>query len=148
MKRPLKFMRHPAAERWLLVKAALLLAAIRVGLGLLPFQTLRRLLARMAEAPTGWLQESERSSADRIVWAVETAGRHLPRTGTCLTQALAAQVLLARRCHPALLHIGVVKGEKGQLEAHAWLESQGKIVIGGSELERFTPLVALEGEEP
>jgi hypothetical protein len=57
-------------------------------------------------------------------------------------------VLLARRGHPALLRIGVLKGEEGRLEAHAWLESKGRIVIGGSELERFTPLVALEGEEP
>jgi hypothetical protein len=141
-------MRLPAAERWLLVKAALLLAAIRLGLGLLPFHTLRRLVAEVAEAPTGWLQEADRSSADRIVWAVEAAGRHLPGAGTCLTQALAAQVLLARRGHPGLLHIGVVKGEEGKLEAHAWLESRGRIVIGGSELERFTPLVTLEGEEP
>ena len=147
MKRLLKFMHLPAAERWLLVKAALLLSAIRLGLGLLPFQTLRRLLAKVAEASTG-LQETDRSSADRIVWAVEAAGRRLPGAGTCLTQALAAQALLARRGHPALLRIGVLKGEEGRLEAHAWLESKGRIVIGGSELERFTPLVALEGEEP
>ena len=147
MKRLLRFLRLPAAERRLLVKAALLLAAIRLGLAVLPFQTLRRLLAKVAEVPAG-LQGTDRSSADRITWAVEAAGRHLPGAGTCLTQALAAQVLLARRGYPALLHIGVVKGEAGQLEAHAWLESRGRIVIGGAELERFTPLVALEGEEP
>jgi hypothetical protein len=148
MKRPLKFMRLPAAERWLLVKAALLLAAIRLGLGLLPFQTLRRLLGKVTEAPTGWLQEADQSSADRVVWAVEVASRYLPAAGTCLTQALVAQVLLARRGHPGLLHIGVVKGEEGQLEAHAWLESGGRIVIGESELDRYTPLAALEGEKP
>jgi hypothetical protein len=147
MKRLLKFMHLPAAERWLLVKAALMLSAIRLGLELIPFQTLRRLLAKVAEASTG-LQETDRSSADRIVWAVEAAGRRLPGAGTCLTQALAAQVLLARRGNPAQLRIGVLKGEEGRLEAHAWLESKGRIVIGGSELERFTPLVALEGEEP
>jgi hypothetical protein len=142
MKRLHTFLRLSAPERQLLIKAALLLAAIRLGLGLLPFHTLRHLLAKVAEAPTGF-RETDRSSADRIAWAVEAAGRHLPRAGTCLTQALAAQVLLARRGYPALLRIGVVKSEEGRLEAHAWLESRGRIVIGGSGLERYIPLGAL-----
>ncbi len=147
MKRPLRFVRLPAAERRLLVKAALLFSAIRLGLWLLPFETVRRLLAKVAEAPTGF-RETDRSSADRIIWAVEAASRHLPGARTCLPQALAAQVLLARRGHPALLRIGVVKGEKGHLEAHAWLESRGRIVIGGSELDRYTPLAAPNGGKP
>jgi hypothetical protein len=45
------------------------------------------------------------------------------------------------------LRIGVAKGETGKLEAHAWIESQGKIVIGYlKDLSRFTPLPSLEGE--
>jgi hypothetical protein len=146
MKRLLKFMHLPAAERWLLVKAALLLSAIRLGLELIPFQTLRRLLAKVAEASTG-LQETDRSSADRIVWAVEAAGRRLPGAGTCLTQALAAHVLLRRQGYPTLLHIGVLRGEEGRFEAHAWLKSGDKVVIGGGELERYTVLALLEGEK-
>jgi hypothetical protein len=33
------------------------------------------------------------------------------------------------------------------LEAHAWLKSGDKVVIGGGELERFTVLAILEGEK-
>ena len=77
----------------------------------------------------------------------EVAGRHLPGAGTCLTQALAAEVLLRRQGYPSLLHIGVLRGEEGQLEAHAWLKSGDKVVIGGGELERYTPLALLEGEK-
>jgi hypothetical protein len=146
LKRPLRFVRLPAAERRLLVKAALLLVAIRLGLGLLPFQTLRHLLAQVAEVPTGF-RETNRSSTEGIAWAVEVAGRHLPGAGTCLTQALAAHVLLRRQGYPTLLHIGVLKGEEGRLEAHAWLKSGDKVVIGGGELERFTVLALLEGEK-
>jgi len=75
------------------------------------------------------------------------AGRHLPGAGTCLTQALAAHVLLRRQGYPTLLHIGVLRGEEGRLEAHAWLKSGDKVVIGGGELERYTVLALLEGEK-
>ena len=53
----------------------------------------------------------------------------------CLTQALAGQVLLERYGYPALVHVGVTKKAKnGTFQAHAWLESDGKVVIGESEV--------------
>jgi Transglutaminase-like superfamily len=142
-----KFLRLSTAERLLLIKTALLLEAIKLGMWLLPFRTLRRLLTRMAEAAPVRLRHADHPSDDRIAWAVETASRHTSRLKTCLTQALAAQVLLARRGHPALLHIGVVKGEREQFQAHAWVESEGKVVIGGLELGRYTTLAVLEVAE-
>ncbi|TCJ15480.1 lasso peptide biosynthesis B2 protein [Rubrobacter taiwanensis] len=141
-KRLRRLLRRPAAERRLLLKAALLLTATRLGLWLLPFQTLRDWLARLAETP--FRKRDDRLSRESVVWAVETAGRYISPANTCLTQALATQVLLARRGYPALLHIGVVRGEGGRLEAHAWVESEGSVVIGGFELERYTPLATLE----
>jgi len=146
MKRLRKFMRLPAAERRLLMKAILLLCAVKVGLGLLPFQTLRRLLANLAVLPVGLRDVEDPRSIERIVWAVELAGRLVPRASTCLTQALTAQVLLLRRGHPALVHIGTVKGESGEFQAHAWVESGGEVLIGGHELEQYSPLAILEGE--
>jgi hypothetical protein len=77
---------------------------------------------------------------------VEVASRRPPGVKSCLNQALAAQVLLGRRGHPSLVHIGVARGERGQFQAHAWVESGGQVVIGGPGYERFTPLVALEGD--
>ena len=68
----------------------------------------------------------------------------MPGAKTRLNQALVTQMLLARRGYPALLHIGVAKGKEGQFQAHAWVESEGKVVIGGSGLECFTPLAVLE----
>ena len=70
----------------------------------------------------------------------------MPGGKTCLPQALAAQVLLERCGYPARLRVGVVKGGEGQLEAHAWVESQGRIIVGGAEVERYIPLSGLEGE--
>lgn len=143
-----RFLRLPAAERRLLIKAALLLESIKLGMRLLPFRTLRRLLDRAAARPLG-PQRASHSSVERVVWSVEAASRHTPGVKTCLTQALAAQVLLARRSCPALLHIGVAKGEEqGEFQAHAWVESEGKVVIGGPALERYVPLAVLEVDGP
>jgi hypothetical protein len=142
-----KFLLLPAADRWLLIKAALLLEAIKVGVRLLPFRTLRRLVARAAAAPAGGLWQAEYASAERVVWAVQVASQRMPRAKSCLTQALAAQVLLARRDYSAQLHIGVARGEREQFRAHAWVESEGKVVIGRSGLEHFTPLAVLKGQE-
>jgi hypothetical protein len=144
MRRLGRFFRLPASERWLLVKAALLLGAIRVGLWLLPFRTLRSLLDRAAAFRR--VRETDLESTDVVVWAVEVAARYVPAFDTCLTRALATQMLLSRRGCPALLRIGVVRSLEGKFEAHAWVESDGRVVIGGYELERYTPLAALEGE--
>jgi hypothetical protein len=46
------------------------------------------------------------------------------------------------------VRIGVAKGKGGKLEAHAWVECGGEVIIGGHELERYTSLVTLEGRRP
>ena len=133
------------SERHLLLKSALLLYAARLGLWLLPLPTLHRLLAKLR--PTKPIS-SERDSAniEKITWALMVASRYVP-VATCLTQALAGQILLAQHGEPALLQIGVAKNEGGKLEAHAWVESRGRIVIGASpKLFRYTRLLSMEGD--
>ncbi len=139
-----KFLGLPTAERWLLVKAALLLGSTRLGLKLLPFRVLRRLVESLSR-PSMRLAATDRFSTARIVWGVELVSRYVP--ATCLSRALSAQVLLARRGYPVLLHFGAVK-EGERLLAHAWLESAGQVVIGGYTLEPYTPLGTLTGNSP
>jgi Transglutaminase-like superfamily len=145
MRRLRKFMRLPAAERRLLMKTILLLWVVKVGLVTLPFRTLRRQLGHLAVSPVDLRDAEDPRSIERVVWAVELSGRLMPHASTCLTQALTAQVLLSRRGHPALVHIGTLKGKRGELQAHAWVESGGEVVIGGHELEQYTRLAILEG---
>jgi hypothetical protein len=146
MNRLRRFLRRPAQERALFVKALLLLGLVRLGLWLFPFQTLRRFLDRFAKAPNGQ-RSADGSSLDQVIWAVEAASRYVPGTRTCLVQALVARLLLVRRGHSVRLRIGVTKSEEGQLEAHAWVESEDGIVFGGEDSpSRFAPLPYLEGE--
>jgi hypothetical protein len=143
-----KFLHLPAPDRRILIQSVLFLGAIRVGLWLLPFRTLRHLLAKIAYPSTA-VHALDRTAVDTVTWAVGAAGRYLPGTPTCLPQALTTQVLLRRRGHPACLRIGVARGERGALQAHAWVESDGRVVSGSIEdLARFAPLPPLEREGP
>jgi hypothetical protein len=139
-----KFLGLPVVEQWLLIKAALLVGSTKLGLKLLPFRVLRRLVESLSR-PIVWWPASEQFSVEKIAWAVELVSRYVP--ATCLSRALAAQVLLARRGYPVLLHFGAVK-EGERFLAHAWLESEGQVVIGGHIVEPYTPLGTLEGNSP
>lgn len=144
MRRLRRFVWLASAERLLLLWAIVLLGAIWLGLRWLPWRTLHRLLARISRGPTAGT--SPNVSPERIAWAVTVASQVVPGSRTCLIRALAVQTLLARAGCPARCHIGVAKDEAGRLEAHAWVESQGSIVIGGGEVSHYTPLVAFEGD--
>ncbi len=120
-------------DRRLLAHAGLLVLGVRIGLWVLPYQVLRHRLRVEPKATT------EPHPWPRIVWAVTAVSRYVPKA-SCLTQALAAEALLCRNGYPAAVHIGVAKTVSATLEAHAWVEYQGKIVLGGGGMDRFTPL--------
>jgi hypothetical protein len=111
----------------LLVGALVLVISIRLALWFLPFRTVRKLARRFAA--TRSLHDSpSASSLEKRIAAVQLAARFVP-AATCLTQAIAAQILLARAGHTPALRIGVLT-KSGHFKAHAWVECQGRIVIG------------------
>jgi hypothetical protein len=122
-------MRGP--DRRLLVKAALLLWAVRLGLWVLPYRLVRRLVARPLSRRSSRASVSVPAldEVERIAKAVRAARRYVP-AATCLTQALATEWLLRRVGQPASLRIGVRRTDEGVFQAHAWVESGGRVVIG------------------
>jgi len=140
MNRLNKFLRLSFNEKILLVRISLLLATTRLGLSLLPFTTLRKVLATISPLIAGG---GEAWSEDRLVWAVGAASRYVPRA-TCLAHALAIQLVLKQSGRQASLHIGVNGVEGNHLDAHAWVESQGRVLFGGSDLGSYTHLLALQ----
>ena len=132
-----KFVRLPARERAVLTRAIITLGAARLATWILPFPVGRRLLVgkRRSSTPT--------VTRDQITWAMAHAQRVVPRA-TCLPQALAAEALLTRGGLAADLQIGVMKTNAGRLLAHAWVESDGRIVVGNlPELGAYTRLPTL-----
>ena len=122
------------ARRRLLVRAWLAVACFRLALSFLPFRWTRS-LARRRET----VKRRRRIPTEELAWAVTAAGRRVPRA-TCLTEALALESMLRREGHQANLRLGVTKTPDGALEAHAWLESGGRIVLGGPQSARFDEL--------
>lgn len=141
----LKFFRLRRCDRTLLIKTYLLLGLVRLGLWLLPFKTLQAWLIKLHhpstqyQAPT--LTPISRRAVGRTVWAVNTSSRYMPGNVKCLARALVTQVLIRRRGYEPELKIGVAKAEDHSLEAHAWVELQGQVIMGlVNDLSRFTPM--------
>ncbi len=123
------------AEQVLLLRALFLVSAIRLGLFLFPFRILQRFAQRRSP------NSNTRYSPGQYVWAVRAVSRYVPGA-TCLTQALAAQTLLARSGHASHIEIGVRKDEQRRFLAHAWVVSGDQIVIGGAAADGYVPLEA------
>ena len=140
MSRFAKFLSLPPPERRLLFQAALLVLAARLGLWLLPFRVLPGMLERLAQV-IAW-RASTYVAAERIAWAIVAVSSHVP-LATCLTQALAARALLARLGYPAQLRIGVARAAHGQIAAHAWVEIDQRVILGGSISGHYTPLPSI-----
>lgn len=141
MPRVAKFLKLDLADKFFLMRCVLVVAAIRLGLSLFSYNTLRRWLANATErAPAG----DNDAVAGRIAWGVDNAAKLVPGA-TCLTKAFAAQLLLARAGYRSQMRIGVAKDATGQFIAHAWLISDGRVVVGGSseDLQRYVSLTDL-----
>ena len=114
-----------AADAVLVVEAAALLLAARVCLPLMGFDRLRAALHRPRRAAL--------RPRDRVVWAFKAVARRIPAT-PCLAEALAMDTLLRRHGQASALRIGVRTGDRDarnmRLDAHAWVECDGLIVIG------------------
>lgn len=131
--RVLTFFRLPAADRALAVRAVWWLLLARVSLWTLPFARVQEWVERL-----GSRRRSVGVAPGRVGWTVETVARSIPQA-TCLTQALAAQLMLSRAGERPELHIGVAT-DRGAFEAHAWLSLHGRVLVGDHEVERYARL--------
>jgi hypothetical protein len=135
-----KFVALPREEKRLLVRALFSVASIRAALWIAPAKTLRSVAGRSSQQ-TVERHDGDEVSIDRIVQAVERVSPYVPKA-TCLTQALAAQIMLTQEGYSTRLVIGVAKSDNDDREAHAWVEHQGRVIIGDlGELSRYAPLV-------
>jgi hypothetical protein len=124
-----KWANLPRPERRLFLRALPLVTCVRLGLWALPWPVTRRLSQRLSTTART-ARPTPEVDVDAVTRAVSRAARRVPRA-TCLTQAIAASVMLGRRGIPATIRFGAARDPRGRFIAHAWVESQGRIVIGG-----------------
>ncbi len=119
-------------------RALFWVSLMRLGLAVLPFPSLLAFQRRFA-APIDLEPDDVQAHLRRASRAVDRASRWIPGA-RCLPQALAAQVLLARTGLSTDLRIGVAREPEEKLGAHAWVEHQGRVVVGERGIGRYTTL--------
>jgi hypothetical protein len=127
MKKVLNFLRRPSPDKGLLIEALLFVWGVKCGLRLLPFRTMVTLIKKdpIKAGPPSF-------PLNQLLGVMDTAGRNVPRA-TCLVRAIAGQAFLARYGHQTDLRIGVLKDQsEKRVKAHAWLESHGRVLLGGA----------------
>src|SRR5262249_30461555 len=125
--------------------ALLSVAAIRLALWLLPFRLVHRIISQLI----GNRQMPRVTDPlKKVAWAVSSASRYVP-SATCLTQALATYLLLGKSGQPVILYLGVFKSSTGSFKAHAWVESEGRVLIGYVDnLGSYVPMRLMCGKNP
>ena len=109
----------------------MLLVLIRVSFRVASFAATERWLARGCRARGARSGDPPAAAtAARVGAAVRAASRRLTGS-TCLVEAMVAEAMLRRRGVASTLHIGVrAPNAVTPLDAHAWVECAGSIVVG------------------
>ncbi len=133
-----KFLSLTIADKALLLRAWLVVAMIQLGLWTISFKRLHGFVSR--QRSHGHRRRRLRSDPVRIAWAVTIASRYVPRADVCLPRALATYYLLRRNGYDGHFRLGVACDEQDGFKAHAWVECDGKPIVGDGNLEQFNCL--------
>jgi hypothetical protein len=127
------FLRLTWPDRLLVVESTILLASVWAGLKIVHFPVIRKL----TYAYSGFLRSGSPGTREvppqRIAWAVVRVADHLPMHTTCLVRALAGYAMVRRRGFLPELRIGILPrrlDDSAPLRSHAWIEHDGRVLIG------------------
>ncbi len=142
----IKFLQLPFSKQHLFGEAVLILTATRIILKLLPYKVLRRVLFQPDRFD---VFRHQKGTQDDFIWAINKAGKYTLRENSCLALASAGNALLRLHGFPARMRLGFQKSENGEIEAHAWVEINGEVVIGGTDrdIEHYIPLLESKEQE-
>ena len=119
----------------MLAEAVALAIPVEMGLRWLPP---KKLIAHLGRSrPTGARRRTA-IDADRAARIVDVVSAFDPIRSTCLKSSLILFRILRKRGVPATLRIGVRRDEK--FTAHAWIEFEGRVLLGGGVDHLYTPL--------
>jgi hypothetical protein len=138
------FFSLPRLHRMVLPRVFGLVVLVRIALWVIPYRIVRRCLDGMIRvSPSVDPSEEDKRRWNAIIWSVDAVSKRLLRKKPCLVQAHVAHWFLARAGCDTAIKIGVAMNS-GEFKAHAWLEKDGKILLGGRDsLDRYAPLVPI-----
>ena len=119
----------------IVAEAAALVIPVEVGLRCL---SLDALLERLGRAGHRALRDGAHVDVERAARLVDAVAAYY-RPATCLKKSLVLFRILRRRGRPAAFRLGVRK-RQDDFNAHAWVECEGRILLGGGIAHLFTTL--------
>ena len=122
---------------WLLASVAALQVAAAAVLRVVPLSALRAATTRCRRFAQFLLRVSSR---EHVAWAIDATGRRLGRASSCLARAVVAEMLLGSAGGPVSLTLGVRRTPAGAFEAHAWVTSADRVLVGAP-ADGYTPIV-------
>ena len=128
-----KFFSYSLSEKQLIFDAFWVVLLTRIGLKILSFQRFRQVYSSLSTT-TSSVHVSD-ITIERYVWAIDRVSGSL--SAVCLPQALALKFFL-RTDKAAEIIIGIDKTTG--FSAHAWVEKNGKKLIGDTPLTTFQPI--------
>jgi hypothetical protein len=124
--------------KWLLFKAIIISAIVKITLVFRPFKKVLNWLGKIN------IESDKTSNPESIIIRTDIkttmmlCNKYTFWKTECYTQALTCKLLLKKYNLPSTLYIGFYKDEVGNYKGHAWLRSYDMILVGGSELDMFT----------
>ncbi len=122
----------PFRDKFFFLDAVLLLSISKLVVLTVPFKKVAPHLGKVNGEVNYELDSIQLQKADRIKLFINMAAGNVPFRSVCLDQAMAGMLLLRRFRIPSNLCLGVKRNEaEKKLDAHAWIECGGRILIGG-----------------
>lgn len=126
-----------SALQWRYLCASwLLLPVVDLSLRLLGYRSTVAALERLGFRASQMLVSDSRDLPEQIAQAVSIAARRSIWPTSCLRQALLLWWFLGRRGVSVEVRIGADVGGGRQFAAHAWVERDGGVLLGGEHVRK------------
>ena len=143
MDRVLRFWSSTRREKLLLCEAVILLLLSGLCVKIIPFKGIYSFLQRHFSYVKIDGYEVSNCAGDAIERSVLRAAKGLPWKNLCLTQAIAAFIMLRRRGIPAVMLTGVKVLKNSSLSAHAWVNTNEEASKKNSTNSDFTVVLKI-----
>jgi len=143
MDRVLRFWALTRREKLLLCEAVILLLLSGLCVKIIPFKGIYSFLQRRYGDVKIDHYKVSNCAGDAIERAVSRAAKGLPWKNLCLTQAIAAFIMLRRRGIPAVMLTGVKVLKNSSLSAHAWVNTNEEASKKNSTNSDFTVVLKI-----
>lgn len=126
-------------DKILLLHTLLVLAFAKMVILFIPLKKIAPRLGELNGTTAVSLTQQQLQQAERVKHFILMVSGNVPWNSVCLDQALAAMLLLRRYKIPCRLCLGVKKNEaQKKLDAHAWIECDDTILVGGIRSRLYT----------